>query len=373
MTYLQELMGATYYITSKKTWKLSRQKNGVRKTFYGKTKKECAQKALEWLTNDISPSITKATTFDSVYQQFLTDKALETSDVYNIKNRYLNHIKPLVGRKPILSVTRQDLRRIITTAFRNAGLSKKSLCNLRGDLSGFCTYLIDANIRNDLTTRSIKIPVGAKRSSKKVLTPEGLYTLFHSNETIMRGKPCEDDLIYAYRFQLLYGLRPGELMGLQWGDIDGDVIHIRRALNAHHNITPGKNVYAERDLPITPMARELLTAQERYRTSSTDPEERVWGNYQQITHQERWKRYCKYNNIPYITPYELRHTFASINKTKLSVWALDTIMGHAHTGVTLGIYSHPLDDDMDGIVELLDTSLKNQIERGRLKMTANDS
>ena len=36
-----------------------------------------------------------------------------------------------------------------------------------------------------------------------------------------RGKREHDDYIHAYRFQLLTGLRPGELLGLRWADIRG--------------------------------------------------------------------------------------------------------------------------------------------------------
>lgn len=40
-------------------------------------------------------------------------------------------------------------------------------------------------------------------------------------------------------------------------------------------------------------------------------------------------------------------------------------MGHVHSGVTLGVYSHPMDGDADGLVALLENELDKQIERGR--------
>ena len=39
-------------------------------------------------------------------------------------------------------------------------------------------------------------------------------------------------------------------------------------------------------------------------------------------------------------------------------------MGHVHPGMTLGIYSHPMDGDSDGLVALLEAELDEQIERG---------
>ena len=66
-----------------------------------------------------------------------------------------------------------------------------------------------------------------------------------------------------------------------------------------------------------------------------------------------------------MTPYELRHTFASIYKNALPLWQLDEIMGHVHPGMSLGVYSHPMDGDSDGLVNLLEAELSKQIERGR--------
>ncbi len=48
----------------------------------------------------------------------------------------------------------------------------------------------------------------------------------------MRGQRVFDNYIYAYRFQVASGVRPGELVGLQIGDITntGDIC-IKRSIN----------------------------------------------------------------------------------------------------------------------------------------------
>lgn len=103
--------------------------------------------------------------------------------------------------------------------------------NIRGVLSSFCFYLDDSDIRNDLSARSIKIPKGAKKSHKQILSSVGIYQVFTCDNTFLRGEEVYDDLINAYRLGIACGLRPGEIMGLQWGDITDDTIHIQRAIN----------------------------------------------------------------------------------------------------------------------------------------------
>ena len=133
--------------------------------------------------------------------------------------------------------------------------------NIRGVLSSFCFYLDDSDIRNDLSARSIKIPKGAKKSHKQILSSVGIYQVFTCDNTFLRGEEVYDDLINAYRLGIACGLRPGEIMGLQWGDITDDTIHIQRAINEKGRQTSGKNEFADRLLPQTKYTRALFASQ----------------------------------------------------------------------------------------------------------------
>lgn len=339
----------------------------VRKTFYSKKssdngRKECAQKALLWLEGKCPTNAIHLSTND-VFDLFFVDKSKETRDIYNIRNYYKNHINPIIGDIPIMRLSQQDLKRVISTAFSKK-LSEKSLKNIRGILSSFCLFLQNSDIRYDLSTKSIKIPRSARKSVKKILSAEEIYIVFSSDFTFVRNKETPDDLVNAYRLAIAYGLRPGEILGLQWGDIDDDTIHIRRAINVKNEQTDGKNSLAIRDLPQTKYTRGIFFAQEQFR-STRSPSERVFGYYAEPTLRSRWERYCNYNGIPYITPYELRHTFASIYKMALPLWILDELMGHAHQGVTLGIYSHAMSDDMSDVPRILEEKLCKQYNLGK--------
>ena len=348
-------------------FRLDLQINNVRKTFYSSKagdsgRRDCARKALAWIDGSSKTPKSYTITTDTIFQDFFCDKEAVTADIYNLKNYYKNHIQPVIGEIPILQLTRQDLRRVINFAYKS-GLSEKTLKNIRGVLSGFCAYLDDCDIRSDLSVRSIKIPKGAKKSHKKILDAVGIYRVFSCDYTFLRGEEVYDDLVNAYRLGIALGLRPGEIMGLQWGDITDDHIHIQRAINEKGRQTDGKNEFADRFIPQTKYTRAIFAAQAAFRGAHSLTE-RVYGDYSEITYRFRFKRYCEHNHISYVTPYELRHTFASIYKTTLPLWQLDELMGHVHPGMTLGVYSHPMDGDSDGLVTLLETELDRQIERG---------
>ena len=261
-TTQSKMISRAIWVEKKHVWKINLQKNGVRKSFYSsvpgdKGRKICAQNATSWLSGACPFSVSERTTVDTVFERYLQDKALETTNIYTIRNRYNNHIKPIIGKVPVMLLTKQDLKRVIYTAYRKHNLSQKSLKNIRGDLSGFCNYLDCADIRNDLRTSNIKIPSNAKKGQKQALDVSSLNILFTESQVPYNGTICQDSLIYAYRFQVVTGLRPGELMGLEWGDIDNDYIHIRRAINAKGITTNGKNEFAARDFPQTRYTRML--------------------------------------------------------------------------------------------------------------------
>ena len=371
-TLQNDLLNRVSWIDKRNHWKINVQKDGVRKSFYSsvqgkKGRTECAEKAAKWLLGSDTHITNSRTTVDDVFQMYLKDKELETTNVDTIRSRYNNHIKPLIGKVPIIRLTKQDLKRVILTAYKIHDLSRKTLLNLRGDLSNFCNYLDASDIRNDLRTDNIKIPAGARRSDKKCLRIEDLSILFEADEVMYNGKVCRDNLVYAYRFHVATGLRPGELMGLEWGDVDQERIHIRRAINAKGQRTSGKNEFAERDFPITKHILKILNSQKQYRTNPENSHERIFGDIGQLCYRERWHKYCEYNGIPYITPYELRHTFASMYKDNLGPWVLDELMGHVHEGMTLGVYAHRMEGDMETVSEVLDNVLDHKIEAGKTK------
>ena len=370
MTLYQKYYGRVFKQSGQ--WKISVQHNGVRKTFYSSlegdtSRKDCAKKVVAWISAGAAPTNNKRLTVNDVYTAFLKDKALETSDIYNIENRYKNHIKPIIGQLKLENLTVQDFKRVIATAYNEFNLSRKSLLNLRGDLSLFCGYLYDSNLRTDLSTTRVKIPRSAKRGTKEILATRDVYLLFTHDMTLYNNEEVKDYYIYAYRFQVLYGLRPGELIGLQWNDVDeeNETITIRRSINAKGMQTDGKNDFAQRVLQLSKLAKQLLEAQNReYRTDPKDPTERIFRDYGSICYRKRWGIYCMYNGLQYVTPYELRHTFASNNKL-LETWILDEVMGHAHEGMSLGVYAHACEGDMDGVTDRIDGNLLKQIDRGQ--------
>ena len=320
-------------------WRVAVQKDGQRKYFYSSTpgrtgQREANRKADAWLEDGIG---VKAGRVEDVYKLWL-DGLKQTTSAGNwepIESRWRIWVLPIIGKKRVNALTDADLQTIINKAHA-AGKSRKTLQLLAGDLRAFCKFCRKAKLSTYLP-EDVRIPAGARLKGKKVLQPDDLVKLFSIDTTLYRGKRVHDDFIHAYRFEVLTGLRPGELLGLRWADIKGSTVNLSRAINVKGIETRGKNENAVRSFVLSDVARAVLEAQR----AITGHCESVFCLETERRSYKRWKVYCVANDLQPVSLYELRHTFVSVVKT-LPAGEVKELVGHSEDMDTFGIYSHTL-------------------------------
>ena len=330
-----------------KRWTVSAQKDGVRRWFYSSTpgrtgQREANAKADRWLDDNIAGSNTKISALFANY--------LETVKATTSKSNYLKiesigriWILPNVGHLKIDKLNLMHLQRIIEKASAK-GLAKKSLSNIRATIAAFVKYCRTAKMTT-LLTEDLSIPRSARNKGKKILQPEELRILFSVDTTLYRRERVFDELIYAYRFQVLQGLRPGELLALRWDDVHGNYADMKKSKNWLDEFTDGKNENANRRYAISSYGQKILQKQAAL-TRFKSPF--VFGGISQEQYRHQFQRYCKANGITVITPYELRHTFVSIAKC-LPEGDVKSIIGHSQDMDTFGIYGHEITGDLERI------------------------
>lgn len=337
--------------------------DGIRKTFADSTpgkkgKLACERKADEWL---LKGSPTKGRRTQEVFDDFIKNlKDKNTSESYYRPYESFgeNWIKPHIGLKRITSLTVQDLENIILDAYKS-GLSHKTLCHIRSCVMTFLKFARKSN-ETTLNPEEIEIPKGAPRAEKFTLEEEEVKVLLSSTATSYKGAVVEEWFIHAFRFQVLMGYRPGELAGLQTCDVSGDTISLERGIAENGKITGLKNRNAKRQKKMNDLARKELDAQKEMLKRAgivtkwlfPGPDGNALVHY---TYREHFQRYLKYNGIGkrtlsdeserYLTPYELRHTWVSLNdempeglKKKAVGWSEkfdgDRVYGHELSGDT---------------------------------------
>ena len=338
----------------KQMWRIDVQKDNERKSFYsskpGRTgQREANRKADAWLDDNVHAARLST---EKLLNEFLSGIQLRSSLSNYEKEKYFvdSFIRPVIGKKKPDKLTEQDLQDIINKAYNRPGsktLSRKTLLCLKSTVVNFAKFLRRKKAAvifyDDLT-----IPAGAKTKQKRILQPHDLIKLFRKETILYNGKEIFDDYIYAYRFAILTGLRPGELIGLKPEDIKGTAVYIQRAKNIHGELTTGKNDNAIRKINLTPLAYETLQAQLQLYPDA----EYVFNINSQSTLRHRWEKYCEHNDISYISLYEMRHTFVSIAK-QLPEGMVKPIVGHSKAMDTFGVYGHEINGDQDNTKQQL--------------------
>lgn len=165
-----------------------------------------------------------------------------------------------------------------------------------------------------------------------------------------------------FMISLYTGMRPGEVIGLNWTDLDGDTITVQAGsvqLKGEHTKRTDrpKTKKSVRKILLPDVVVSALklwkTKQATYRIQfgSAWPEPDAMftndlGNrIRSATPARRWTIFCKENGIRHLRLYDLRHTNASLMISQnLSVRDVSARLGHAQTSTTLNIYAHAFMD-----------------------------
>ena len=320
-------------------WQINVQKDGYRRSFYSSTpgrtgQREANAKADAWLDSGI---IGAASNVEKLFTEFAEANKLLSGSSAAAQIDYYKRvwIVPNIGRVKIANICDNDIQKLLDQMVAK-GLSRKSVQNCKGILSKFFKWC-RKNKYTDYRPDDVEISASARNKGKRVLQPDELATLFSSTETTFNGKPVEDPYIYSYRFAVLTGLRPGELRGLKWEDITGNVVNVRRAINIHGEETRGKNENAVRSFVLSDQAAQALQRQREQGNRG----EYVFPLPPHSAYYNGWKTYCRHNGITPISLYELRHTFVSIAKT-LSEGEIKPLVGHSKNMDTFSVYGHEL-------------------------------
>ena len=172
------------------------------------------------------------------------------------------------------------------------------------------------------------------------------------------------------------GMRIGEILGLQWEDIDFDsgIIHVNHNLVIVHDykrpqeviLTTPKTLSSIRDIPITASLKAALM---KHKQLHTDLFGEVSGfvfktnsgreYHSRTSFDKELKRICSENNLPFITMHGMRHTFATRGlEAGVLPRVMQKLLGHSDWNMFYNTYSHVLsgiqDIEQKKLLEALD-------------------
>ena len=145
---------------------------------------------------------------------------------------------------------------------------------------------------------------------------------------------------------LLLGLRPGEAVALKWQDVDTNnkVLYVAGARKWTPNgyvIGATKTRRSVRSLAMPPKLIEAFAHLERHGDDDLCFPGRWGGVKDSSAMRHQLNRICNAAGITPITPYELRHTAASLlSDAGVPIEVLADLLGHTTTTMLEQVYRH---------------------------------
>lgn len=313
----------------------------------------------EWLTEVVEPDVSRNTYLKREYYVRVHLKpAFGASRLKDLQPRRIHSLYTRLAREDYSLATRRDAHTTLKMALKQAvkwGLIPQSPADL-----------VDAPRAG---ARDVDI-----ETEVRALTDEQARILFAATE----GYRWHNYYVAAVRT----GLRPGEMLALQWGDLSLDTdpgsLRVRRSLDRKEGggtyFKAPKTPASRRTLALHWEATDALVAQKEVLKGEglgADGKALVFPNKlgKAMNRDNLRNRHLKPDlaraELPVLTLHELRHTFASI---MLHEWhvpsaVVQQMLGHDSITMTMDLYGHLMPDAQTQAIQALRT-LHNRPKTG---------
>lgn len=260
------------------------------------------------------------------------------------------HLYPALGSRRLKDLQPEHVEKVLK-AKAAAGYARSTVDRIKCVLR---MGLAEAERRGEVSRNVatlVRTPKGAQKEGR-ALTVEQARSLLDALEGHSRRA--------LWLAVLLLGLRPGEVCGLTWDDIDFDRerLHVRRhrrGTGSDMHLGVPKTAKSRRSLdmpaPLVEALRSHKADQARLRLAAGD----AWQDLGLVFPTESGRfidgknlrkeldRITRRAGLGHWTPYELRHSCVSLlSAAGVPIEEVADLVGHADTTMTMTVYRHPV-------------------------------
>lgn len=342
-------------------------KNGRRRSKRFHKLQECKQ----WLAdstfyNRTSDIYSPADMSVQGWYDYWIDLKMKTQKPHTIvayKNRYEKNIKPIIGSMLLSDVKPLHVQTIFNRM--NDGYKTKTI-----QLTNAVLYnMFDMALANDIImknpcTKTQYINLGKESKEREALS-------IYEQELLLKVIDRYSHSL-QFRFVLQTGLRVGEVIGLEWDDIDFEKkeLSVKRTMDYSYQThswitTTPKSKKSLRTIPLTKEAIAILKEQkEKNKVILLEWKNKVFLSskgtpIETRAYNQSLLSACNRAGIRHISMHILRHTFATrCVENGMKPKTLQTILGHANINITMDLYVHTTDDEKHKEINRIESALK---------------
>lgn len=270
------------------------------------------------------------------------------------------HIVPSIGHVTLKALTTMHLQRLVNEKFQS-GLSTGSIRKMHNIISSTLNQALQNDMIPKNPAKSVKLPTHSQKPIK----------FFTESEQKRFFEEAKEDTLYPLFVLAAHtGLRIGELLALNWGDIDfknGTVSVTKNAITVEDldGISGKKNVTLIQDtpktrssirtVPLSDMATQVLKAH-RQKSSALlvfCTKKATLLNSRNV--ERSFYRIVEKAGIEKCSFHTLRHTFATrLFEKGIPAKIVSEFLGHSKVSHTLDIYTHCTPSIKSEAIKVLD-------------------
>ena len=265
-------------------------------------------------------------------------------------NRHIsNTIADYFSGKAIQKLTATDIQKYLIylrTEYKTAQgkpLAPKTIRHHYATLANIFAF----SVKQEIILKNPMDKVDCPKTQKKKV--DALHTV---QAKVFLGllDECPMDFRCMLNLMITTGIRRGEMMGLQWGDIDFDN-HII-SVNRNITYTPASGIVVStpktecsvRQIPLMPSVAALLLEMrngadwnKQYYLFPKGDDPLMARDPNSVT--RRVKRFMKTHDLPDMSPHDLRHSCATLLLSNgADIKSVQEILGHSNASTTLNFY-----------------------------------
>ncbi len=330
----------------------------ITKNVTSKDKKVCMEKLEELkkeygtVSTRCSPDMPFGDWIDFWYKNFCKP-GIRLSTQAHYENHIYDHIIPDIGKIPLNELSQADLQqyyanlktdgRLYRREENGTGLSNAMVRGIHKACNSSLEKAVEEGLIDVNPSNGCKLP--PKRSAEmQPLTKE------EARRFLAQAK-ADGDYYEIFILELATGLRIGEVLGLQWDDINlgtGEIYIQRQACNIDGNlhISVPKTKGSIRTILLPPSVTNMLKAYREtvnsrwvFPSPKKDDAPRHPTSVRSALARTLKKAQCKHVRF-----HDLRHTFATFSlENGMDIKTLSGLLGHESAATTLDVYSHVSD------------------------------
>jgi len=276
---------------------------------------------------------------------------LKASTIHFYTDHLENHVFPLLGHLPIAAIGRKQCRELVAVT-RAKDLTINSVRGILRTLSVVLSQAVDDGLLPANPALSMRKYLRRGDEAEPTIDPftrdEAAHLVAVAREHFPDWHPWT---LCAFRT----GMRLGELLALQWGDLDwhGRYVQVRRSL-VRGKLTTPKN-HQQRRVDLSPHLRGVLRLWRRRQSvawvklGQPRPEwvfsTAVGTPIDDCNARRSFRKMLDAAGLHRRGPHQIRHTFASLLlQAGEPITYVSQQLGHRDSAITLRVYAHWLPD-----------------------------